>query len=439
MKPLADSTSIDRAETVKYIDDLEMNTQFDVLGDTYFEQLRAVLNYGLTYKPPAKYTPLKQEKIITTTPDEINISPNLFMLIEVSTDVKTDIDIWGRLEFPKVDKNSVGFLVNKDTKYLVWGGDDRDSGKEQLLVKVSEIYKDFPDNKTIIISVLTEILKNKYIYRQVYPHTIERPHFFKVSLYSAFGYISVDKRFIFTDATLITEESGTNVAIVYLTKSTTEEYSILLSSDEHSAHLADYDVKKLTAKELIPQHQYEDLPCDYILVTVPNGKRKHKELSLVTPYNGYDEGYYGHVHHTPNVLPDTTDLVKSFYNDGVDVKGFINLKAFQEFQPKLSNLKFSLSGYWWRYEDAPTGDTDEFTIEIAVYKGGVLELEDGTPVVKKGNKIIQKTFQHSSTHTPEHIHPELDEGDWFIDFDILVGTTDPIHIKIIKNLEHTNA
>ena len=47
MKPIEPSGLGDREETTKYLDDLNSSTPFAVLGDNYYEQLRAVLNYSL--------------------------------------------------------------------------------------------------------------------------------------------------------------------------------------------------------------------------------------------------------------------------------------------------------------------------------------------------------------------------------------------------------
>lgn len=140
----------DRPETLKYLQDLNANTQFKVLDTNYIEQLRASLNYSPrcgelsnTASPPIA-VPTNGAKINLKDYNNNLVMENVDYLIltyswsnEAGNDLDTRTQIVEPLRIATVGWNK----LTNDEDYLTFSGDNTGSGVETVLVNVTNLVK----------------------------------------------------------------------------------------------------------------------------------------------------------------------------------------------------------------------------------------------------------------------------------------------------------
>lgn len=152
----------DRPETLKYLQDLNANTQFKVLDTNYLEQLRASLNYsprcgGLANTAsPSIAVPTNGAKINLKDYNNNLIMENVDYLIltyswsdEAGRDLDTRTQIVEPLRIATVGWNK----LTNDEDYLTFSGDNTASGEETVLVNVTNLAKLNATDNTIKIEL----------------------------------------------------------------------------------------------------------------------------------------------------------------------------------------------------------------------------------------------------------------------------------------------
>lgn len=198
MKPIEPSGLDDREETLKYFDDLDLQTPFSTLGDTYLEHLRAALNYAPRYnKNNFTFNPIEinsgsKHKKNDNEPSDNQTEPNLadyktitihsyssdsyeknddriqpVLMRLVDKDTNEEIELF----YLKADLNTF-YLNNKHSSYLTvnkYDGIDKKTTKlhRNNLLKIHK-------GKNLRLDFLFEDTRKK-LHNTLYIHDTERP------------------------------------------------------------------------------------------------------------------------------------------------------------------------------------------------------------------------------------------------------------------------
>lgn len=159
-------TTNDKLHTKKYFDDLVVNTQFELLGDNYLEQLRATLNYSpIPLSLPSiqlqeTVIPITNVPVFDDTLGKVAISNTIseidYLVLKYFWEdtAGSDLDTRTYIANPDRKRNMVGWSkANSDGNYLQWSGDNTGSGYEQILCNIDACKELVADNSNKEITI----------------------------------------------------------------------------------------------------------------------------------------------------------------------------------------------------------------------------------------------------------------------------------------------